>query len=108
MSTASSGAARERRVSKYMQARGWFQVMRAASSKGVADLAMVHPEHGLAWVQVGTAKSKTLGPEDRNKLCALADGTGSLALLATSGPGVPTKFWVVTRGTASRWSEMAL
>lgn len=105
MSTASSGAQRERRIAAYMEDRGWLKVMRAASSKGAADLAMLHPFHGLAWVQVGTAKSKTLGPADRDRLCSIAEQTHALALLATSGPGVPTRFWRVTRDTASTWQE---
>jgi hypothetical protein len=87
---------------------GWLQIMRAAGSKGPADLAMLHPFFGLAWVQVGTARSKTLGPADRDRLVSVAEQTGALALLATSGPGVPTKFWVVTRDTASKWSEWSL
>ena len=82
--------------------------MRAASSKGAADLAMLHPEMGLAWVQVGTAKSKSLGPDERERLVSLADQTGALPLLVTSGPGVPTRGWEVTRGTASTWIEVAL
>lgn len=105
MSTASNGAARERRVSKYMVDRGWMQIMRAAASKGAADLAMLHPFYGLAWVQVGTAKSKTLSPADRDRLVAIAEQTHAVPLLATSGPGIPTRFWRVTRDTASTWQE---
>jgi hypothetical protein len=41
--------------------------MRAAGSKGPADLAMLHPLHGLAWVQVGPA-TKALSPADRDHL----------------------------------------
>lgn len=87
---------------------GWMQVMRAAGSKGPADLAMLHPFLGLAWVQVGTAKSKTLGPADRDRLVSVAEQSNALALLATSGPGVPTRFWQVTRDTASKWKEWSL
>lgn len=82
--------------------------MRAASSKGAADLAMLHPEMGLAWVQVGTAKSKSLGPDERERLVSLAEETGAWALLVTSGPGVPTRVWDVDRGTASTWEEIQL
>ena len=108
MSTATNGRAREHRVSKLMTAHGWYQIMRAAGSKGPADLAMFHPFIGLAWVQVGTAKSKKLSPLDRDRLCAIADQTHALPLLATSGPGIPTRFWVVTRETASKWKEFPI
>lgn len=108
MSTASNGRAREHRVSKLMVANGWLQVMRAAGSKGPADLAMLHPFLGLAWVQVGTAKSKALSPLDRDRLCSIAEQTHALALLATSGPGIPTKFFRVTRDTASKWTEFPI
>jgi hypothetical protein len=108
MSTATNGRAREHRISKLMCSRGWLQVMRAAGSKGPADLAMLHPFLGLAWVQVGTAASKTLGPTERDRLVSVAEQTHALALLATSGPGAPTRFWVVTRETASKWKEWAL
>jgi hypothetical protein len=108
MSTATNGRAREHRISKLMTAHGWLQIMRAAGSKGPADLAMLHPFLGLAWVQVGTAASKTLGPDARDRLVSIAEQTHALALLATSGPGVPTRFWVVTRETASNWKEWSL
>lgn len=108
MSTATNGRAREHRISKLMAANGWLQIMRAAGSKGPADLAMLHPFLGLAWVQVGTAKSKTLSPLDRDRLVAIAEQTHALPLLATSGPGVPTRFHVVTREPASKWAEFPI
>ena len=108
MSTATSGRAREHRISKLMTDHGWLQVMRAAGSKGPADLAMLHPFLGLAWVQVGTAKSKTLSPLDRDRLVSIAEQTHALPLLATSGPGIPTRFWIVSRDTASHWPEWSL
>ena len=108
MSTATNGRAREHRVSKHMQARGWLQIMRAAGSKGPADLAMLHPFYGLAWVQVGTAANKTLGPAARDVLVSIAEQTGGVALLATSGPGIPTRFHIVTRDTPSTWQEYQL
>lgn len=105
MSTATNGRAREYRIRDYMIARGWLCIMRASGSRGAADLAMLHPFLGLAWVQCGTAASKYLSPLDRDRLVAIAEQTGALPLLATSGPGIPTRFWVVTRGTASTWDE---
>lgn len=100
---ARNGRAREHRVADYMESCGWLQAMRAAGSKGAADLAMVHPFFGLAWVQVGTAKSKTLGPDARDRLCSLAEATGALALLVTTVPGQRPTAWQVTRETASKW-----
>lgn len=105
MSSATSGRAREHRVSKRMQEAGWLQIMRAAGSKGPADLAMLHPLYGLAWVQVGTAKSKRLSPLDRDRLVAIAEQTHALPLIATSGPGIPTRLHIVTRESASKWKE---
>jgi hypothetical protein len=108
VSTATNGRAREHRISKLMVSHGWLQVMRAAGSKGPADLAMLHPFMGLAWVQVGTAKSKYLAPLDRDRLCSIAEQTHALPLLATSGPGIPTRFYKVTRDTASTWTEFPI
>lgn len=121
MSTATSGRAREHRISKLMVEHGWMQIMRAAASKGPADLAMLHPFLGLAWVQVGTPNKEfrclikdcdhggNSGAQcARDRLCAIANQTHALALLATSGPGIPTRFWRVTRDTASTWQEFHL
>lgn len=104
---ARNGRKREHRISKLMQTHGWHQIMRAAGSKGPADLAMLHPFTGLAWVQVG-GPNKTLGPTDRDRLVSIAEQTHALALLATSGQGIPTRFHVVTRGTPSTWKEWTL
>lgn len=105
---ARNGRAREHRVAEYMKACGWLQVMRAAGSKGPADLFMVHPFHGGALVQVGTAKSKTLGPDARGRLCSIAELTGMLALLVTTAPGQRPTAWQVTRDTASKWQPWPL
>lgn len=105
MSTATNGRAREYRVRDWMIDRGWLCIMRAAASKGAADLAMLHPFYGLAWVQVGTAKSKALGPLARDRLVVIAEQTNALPLLATCGPGIPTRLHVVTRDTPSTWKE---
>jgi hypothetical protein len=121
MSTATNGRAREHRISKLMCEHGWLQIMRAAASKGPADLAMLHPFLGLAWVQVGAPSKEfrclTKGCEHgggtgaqcaRDRLCSVAEQTHALALLATSGPGVPTRFFEVTREPASKWKEWTL
>jgi hypothetical protein len=103
MSTASDGARRERRVRDEMIADGWSFIMRAAASKGPADLAMAHPEHGLALVQVGS-KSKTLGPADRERLCDAADICCGIPLLAIIRPREKTQMWVVDRGKPAGWA----
>ena len=107
MSTATNGRAREHRVMKRMEKDGWTIVMRSAGSKGAADFTAVHPEHGLALVQVGTA-SKQLGPADRDRFVTIAEACGALPLLASCAPGVPPTFWVVTRDTASKWERWPL
>lgn len=107
MSTATSGRAREHRVRDRMIDAGWLLVARSAGSKGAADLVMVHPFFGLALVQVGTA-NKTLGPADRDRFVTIAEACGALALLASCAPGVPARFWQVTRETASNWREWTL
>lgn len=101
---ARNGRAREHRVRDHLHAHGWRQIMRAAGSKGSADLALVHPLHGLALVQVGS-RTKTLGPADRARFIADATDAGALALLAITTPGVGTRYWEVSNGTPSTWEE---
>lgn len=90
---------------KRLERDGWLIVMRAAGSKGAADFCALHPFYGLAWVQVGTAKSKRLSPLDRDRLVSIAEQTHAMPLLASCSPGVPPRFYVVTRETASKWEE---
>jgi len=104
MSTARLGRDREHRVAGDLTTAGWSLVMRAAASKGPADLLMAHPEHGAALVQVGS-KSKTLGPADRERLCNAADLCSALPLLAVVIPRQPVAYWLVTRDTPSRWGR---
>lgn len=104
MSTATNGRAREHRVMKRMEKAGWLLVMRSAGSKGAADFCAVHPFHGLALVQVGTA-SKQLGPADRDRFVTIAEACSALPLLASCAPRVAPTFWVVTRDTASKWER---
>jgi hypothetical protein len=101
--TARLGRDREHRVRERMTEDGWVPIMRAAASKGAADLLMAHPEHGAALVQVGS-KSKTLGPAERERLCEAAELCGALALLAIVVPRRPITYWQVTRDTPSRWA----
>jgi hypothetical protein len=76
-------------------------IMRAAASKGPADLALAHPEHGLALVQVGTS-SKSLGPADRERFVNAADLCSALPVLATVTRGVIT-YQLVTLDTPRHW-----
>ena len=104
MSTAATGARRERMVRDAMIRDGWEFIARAAASKGPADLVMAHLEHGVALVQVGS-KSKALGPADRERLCHAAELCSALPLLAIVVPRQPIRYFVVTRDTASKWPE---
>jgi hypothetical protein len=100
-----NGRAREYRVRDAMKKHGWRCVMRASGSKGSADLAMVHPERGMALIQVGTAASKRLGPAARRRFLADAHDSGSLPILATVIPGVGIRYQEVIDGPASTWHE---
>lgn len=104
MSTARTGRDREHKVSRDLSGYGWRQIMRAAASKGPADLLMAHPIHGAALVQVGS-RSKTLGPGDRERLCYAAELCSALAVMAIVLPRQPIRYSLVTRETASKWAE---
>src|SRR5690349_18824433 len=82
MSTATAGRAREHRTRDRLAEAGWTPIMRAAASKGAADLLMGHPIHGGALIQVGT-ESKQLGPADRDRFVTAAELVCALPLLAT-------------------------
>ena len=81
MSTATAGRAREYQVRDHLETLGWERVMRAAASKGAADLLMGHETHGAALIQVGT-RTKHLGPEDRARFLRAAHITGALPIEA--------------------------
>ena len=81
VSTATDGRRREYKVRDDMVERGWLLVARSAGSKGAADLVMVHPDYGLALVQVGPG-GKSLGPDDRERLCDMAEMCSALPILA--------------------------
>lgn len=104
MSTATSGRAREHKVRDDLVSRGWLPIMRAAASKGPADLFLAHPVHGGALIQVGTG-NKYLSPAARDRLCTAAEMCGALPLLAVAAPRQPIAYWWVTRGTAGTWSR---
>lgn len=102
---AQNGAARERRVMKHLATRGWLTIMRSAASKGAADFLSAHPTHGAALIQVGTAASKRLGPDDRNRLLDAAELCSALPLVALCAPGLKPRFYIATRDVPSRWDE---
>jgi hypothetical protein len=103
VSTASQGRSREYVVREELRRKGWHFIMRAAASKGPADLAMAHWLHGLALIQVGTA-SKTLGPEQRERLVTASEMCRALPVLATRENG-RTSYQIVTRDKPSTWEE---
>lgn len=105
MSTASNGAARERRVRDHLIRKGWVLIMRSAGSKGPADIAMAHPVHGLGLFQIGTAASKRLGPGERAAFLLAADMCGALAVVALCGPGKPPRYLLATRDKPGTWEE---
>lgn len=111
MSTATTGRAREYRVRDHLENHGWLAIMRAAASKGPADLLLAHPDHGAALVQVGTA-NKRLGPADRLRFVTAADLCGALALVCTviEQRGRPTiyRYWRATLDAPSTWQEFNL
>lgn len=106
MSDAHKGRRREWKVRDELKGHGWHLVARSAGSKGAADLVMVHPFHGLALLQVGTA-NKTLGPADRTRLLELAGMCGALPLVChvIAQPGKPTtlSYWRVYDSPPSNW-----
>jgi hypothetical protein len=104
VSTATRGRAYEHKVRDDLRAMRWIQIMRSAGSKGAADLLMAHPDHGPVLIQVGS-KSKTLGPADRDRLCAAAELCGALSILAIVIPRNPVRYWLVTRDKPAAWDE---
>lgn len=101
----SRGRAFEYRVRDKLKKRGAAYVMRAAQSKGIADLLALWPVKDGAhrwpsgevtaglrspWlVQVKysiTGKAGRLSAQDELELIALADATGGIPVLATQGP----------------------
>lgn len=106
MSTATSGRAREYKVRDHLIQQGFELIMRAAGSKGPADIAMAHEEHGLALVQVGT-EGKALGPADRIRLLRAAHLCSALPILATVDRGAIT-YRIVTNETPRHWAAWEL
>jgi hypothetical protein len=101
MSTATQGRAREYRVRDHMIAAGWTFIMRAAASKGAADLLMGHEEHGAALIQVGTL-GKNLGPAERSRFLRAAHLTSALPIVARAHrTGI--KYAIVHDGIPSDW-----
>lgn len=106
MSTATAGRRREWQVRDALDTAGYPFVMRAAASKGAADLLHGHPFVGAVLVQVGTG-NKTLNQEGRDRFCEAADLCHALPILATvvASPGKRTEitYYVVTRDVPSTW-----
>lgn len=111
MSTATSGRRREHQVRDHLEAAGYPWIMRAAASKGPADLLHGHPLVGAVLVQVGTG-NKTLGPEERLRFLGAAALCHALPILATvvAVPGKRTEinYWFVTADVPSTWERWEL
>ena len=101
MSTATAGRAREYLVRDDLEAKGWERIMRAAASKGAADLLMGHETYGGALIQVGT-RSKRLGPDDRARFLRAAHVTGALPIEAIVHRGAIT-YRLVCDATPRHW-----
>lgn len=104
MSTASLGRSREHKVRDDMAAQGWVPIMRAAASKGPADLLLGHPMFGAALVQVGS-KSKRLGPADRTRFMRACRLISALPLLAIVVPYQPIAYWQIDEGKPGDWTR---
>lgn len=105
MSAATTGRAREHLVRDHLDSLGYPPIMRAAASKGAADLLHGHPFIGAVLVQVGTA-NKTLDPAGRHRFVSAAEFCHALPILATVIKGGATpdiRYWHVTRDVPSTW-----
>ncbi|WP_185972896.1 hypothetical protein [Aeromicrobium piscarium] len=107
MSNSSLGRASEYKVARFFEAHGWELIVRAAASKGPADLILAHEVHGLALVQVGRT-SKRLDPADRERLCHAAELCHAIPLLAQHIPRQPIVIHHINRGPASTWGRFHL
>lgn len=108
MSTATSGREREYKVRDLLISKGYVAVMRAAASKGAADLLMGHDFIGAVLVQVGTG-NKRLGPDDRARFLEAARLTCALPVVAQviqrPGKSSRVEFWVVSEDVPSKWER---
>lgn len=104
MSTATAGRTREYKVRDHLESLGWERVMRAAASKGAADLLMGHETYGAALIQVGT-RSKHLGPDDRARLLRASRITGALPIEAIAHRGNIT-YRLVCDATPRHWPTL--
>lgn len=108
MSSATEGRRREWKVRDHLDVAGYPFIMRAAASKGAADLLHGHPFVGAVLVQVGTG-NKTLNQEGRDRFCEAAELCHALPILATviasKGKATVIRYWRVTRDVPSTWNE---
>lgn len=108
MSTASQGRAREYRVRDALAAAGYPNIMRAAASKGAADLLHGNPIVGAVLVQVGKA-TKTLNQEARDRFCEAAALCHALPVLAQviaeAGRATVIRYWLVSPDQPHLWTE---
>jgi hypothetical protein len=94
------GRRAEYKVRDDMTEHGWRLVCRASSSKGSADLVMVSPEYGAAFVQVKRGGS-AFPPSERAALGLDAADAGALPILARV---VPRQGITYTQLGAGEWT----
>lgn len=94
MSTASKGAAFERLCRKELEETGWH-VVRAAGSKGPADLWAVRRENGIARMIVVQVKAsrRAIGPREWNSFCQFAEMIVATPVIADKLPGRRQPCW---------------
>lgn len=101
MSNYARGRQAEYKTAHHMAEHGWLQAFRGAGSKGAADLHMVHPIHGQAFVEVKTGSGR-MTVDGRDRLLYFAGLCGALPILARVVPREPVLF---TRlDTNERWT----
>lgn len=79
--------------------------MRAAASKGSADLFMGKTGRVPILVQVGTAKSKSLGPGERARFLHHSDLARADPIVARTHPGLGITYHRALLTPESTWTE---
>lgn len=94
MNSAAKGAAFERRCRKDLEEAGWT-VVRAAASKGPADLWAVRQENGRSRMLVIQAKAgrQAMGPGEWNRFCQHAELILATPIVVDKAPGVSRPQW---------------
>lgn len=94
MSSASLGADAERRVRRVLEDLDYL-VVRAAASKGCADLLAIRPGGGVLLIQVKRGAGR-MRPREWNELLEVARRYGALPVLAEFVPRQGIAWWWLT------------